>query len=138
MASPTFKLRKLANQAQYFTTPSRFSAIDKRNQNLIAKSLRSEPASLFNASDARAETKARRFFHACAGTPSASSDGGGGLGTAGTLEEALEEHDKKNLMNLQAIVSFAGGWKLTGVYNDSVGFDERVQIIHNKVSKIIV
>lgn len=34
---------------------------------------------------------------------------------------------------VQAIVSFAGGWKLTGAHNASVSFDERVRTVHNKL-----
>lgn len=106
-------------------------------------------------------TKARRFFHAC--TLMASDDhhdfGGSGAashshhhdasshGSKQQREESLfsdgndsfaysfskEETDKRNLFNLQAIVGFAGGWHLTGQYNESMSFQERVGILHNKL-----
>lgn len=33
----------------------------------------------------------------------------------------------------QAVVNFAGGWNLTGSWNESVSFEDRIRIIHNQL-----
>ncbi len=64
----------------------------------------------------------RRFYHSCMQV-----DGLGSPGSSGGDKE------KENLANLQAIVAYAGGWNISGNYNGSVDFDERVRIVHNQL-----
>lgn len=106
-------------QKSVITNTDRFSAIDKRNQNIIHRLLRQNVSSLNNSEtesdnlSSSAEIKAKKFYQACM------VESGG--------------QDKQNLDNLQQIVGYSGGWNLSNNYNHSVSFDERVQMLHNNL-----
>eukprot|EP00094_Tigriopus_californicus_P013393 TCALIF_12954-PA protein Name:"Similar to ECE1 Endothelin-converting enzyme 1 (Homo sapiens)" AED:0.20 eAED:0.20 QI:0/0/0/0.71/1/1/7/0/1168 len=109
-------------QKSVITNTDRFSAIDKRNQNIIHRLLRQNVSSLRSSesgedvgdnSSSSAEIKAKKFYQACM------VEGGG--------------QDKQNLDNLQQLVAYSGGWNLSNNYNHSVGFDDRVQMLHNNL-----
>ncbi len=96
----------------------RFSAIDRRNQNMVAKVL-AHPVPR-NQTDLGAEDKARLYFQTCV--------------AAGGDAAATVASDKRELVSLQAVVDFAGGWSLSGTgANASVGFERRVQLAQNSL-----
>ena len=98
---------------QSFKNTDRFSAIDRRNQNVIASALKTNSESIYNVTDESAETKAKRFYQSCL--------------------QNNEEQDKTNLLDLQSVVDFTGGWNLTGSWNGSIGFQDKVERIQNNI-----
>ena len=103
-------------QRSIVSDTDRFTVVDKRNQNLIRKLLeKSSPDP--DEYPRTAEEKARTFYRSCI-----SKD---------------EDQDRTNLQDLAAIVDYAGGWALSGTHVNSIesdiSFEERVQILHNKL-----
>lgn len=93
------------------TNTDRFSAIDKFNQNIIAKALTSSEGDFYD--EGSAEAKAKRFYHSC------------------MVDDP--NHSKENLLNLQAIVGFSGGWNLTANWNASMDLEDRINFVQNKL-----
>eukprot|EP00090_Calanus_glacialis_P001950 TRINITY_DN11456_c0_g1_i3.p1 TRINITY_DN11456_c0_g1~~TRINITY_DN11456_c0_g1_i3.p1 ORF type:complete len:946 (-),score=146.68 TRINITY_DN11456_c0_g1_i3:85-2922(-) len=87
----------------------RFQAIDKRNQNIIRSILEGAPPQ--NISEA--EEKTRTFYTSC-------------------IKER-EPIVSDDLVNLQAVLEFAGGWNISGDVNNSMDFDERVFRLQNQL-----
>eukprot|EP00092_Neocalanus_flemingeri_P023165 GFUD01025119.1.p1 GENE.GFUD01025119.1~~GFUD01025119.1.p1 ORF type:complete len:953 (-),score=164.55 GFUD01025119.1:486-3344(-) len=87
----------------------RFQAIDKRNQNIIRSILEGAPP--LNVSEA--ETKARTFYKSCV--------------------KEREPIVSDDLVNLQAVLEFAGGWNISGDQNTSMEFNERMFRLQNQL-----
>jgi len=87
----------------------RFQAIDKRNQNIIRSVLEAAPP----ANVSEAEEKARTFYHSC-------------------MRER-ESSAPEDLLTLQAVVEFAGGWQLSGQQNTSMDLTERLYRLQNQL-----
>jgi len=87
----------------------RFRAIDKRNQNIIRSILEGPPPQ--NISEA--EEKTRTFYRSC-------------------IKER-EPIVTDDLINLQAVLEFAGGWNVSGDVNTSMDFNERVFRLQNQL-----
>jgi len=87
----------------------RFQAIDKRNQNIIRSILEGPPPQ--NISEA--EEKTRTFYRSC-------------------IKER-EPIVTDDLINLQAVLEFAGGWNVSGDVNTSMDFNERVFRLQNQL-----
>jgi len=87
----------------------RFQAIDKRNQNIIRSVLESPPP----ANVSHAEEKARTFYQSCV--------------------RERETTAPEDLLNLQAVLEFAGGWQLSGSENASMQLSERMFRLQNQL-----
>jgi len=87
----------------------RFQAIDKRNQNIIRSVLESPPP----ANVSHAEEKARTFYQSCV--------------------RERETTAPEDLLNLQAVLEFAGGWELSGSQNASMLLSERMFRLQNQL-----
>ena len=93
-------------------------AIDKRNQNIIRSVLESAPPA--NVSEAEQKVRreavslqARTFYHSC-------------------MRER-ESSAPEDLLTLQAVVEFAGGWQLSGQQNTSMDLTERLYRLQNQL-----
>ena len=87
-------------QRSLMTNTDRFTALDKRNQNIIAEFLSDKSDKNVNKNDA--EMKAKDFYSSC------------------MVDSA--DQDRENLLNLQSMVAFSGGWNLSSNFNRSFGF----------------
>merc|ERR1719500_2682122 len=87
----------------------RFQAIDKRNQNIIRSVLEAPPS----ANVSHAEEKARMFYQSCV--------------------RERETTAPEDLVNLQAVVEFSGGWELSGTQNTSMLLSERIYRLQNQL-----